>query len=1041
MFPRLLLASLLTFTIRNPKGLSVSMIGQTISHYRILDKLGEGGMGVVYVAEDTHLGRRVAIKIPTAAPEDHHFHARFLHEARAISMLSHPHIATLHDYGETPDGRPFFVMELVTGADLGEMLRAGTLTLTRAVKIIEDVSEALAEAHHHGIVHRDIKPSNVMINDRGAVKVLDFGLAKQLEDEPLTNYSAHDAETLHTPHTLSGAVMGTLIYLSPEQAKAAHVDARSDIFTLGALLYECIAGRPPFSGVNAMDICAKVMYFDPPPPSQSNPRVPAALDRITLKALAKKPEERYQSARDLKNDLTAVRLGVLRDQSGDDHLVPRLNQAPATSHATPAQPTHRVSSLTTFSNTLSRPRFSTVFLCGLVVTTLLGAWLVTRFRRPAPHQPTPEAARWYAKGESALRDGTYYTASKALESAIHADARFALAHARLAEAWMELDYDDRAKDSLLRAKSLVPDAARLPPLQGLYMQAITDILTRNFAGAINSYRQLVEQVPEAEKAYAYLDLGRVYERNEEVDKAIESYAEAARREPQSAAAFLRLGILFARKGDASNALKELARAEKLYRDSSNLEGVAEVLYQRGNMLQRMGEVADARAQLAQVLTITRATNNQYQQIKSLLQLSTVSSVAGDTAHAQQLAAEAIDLARANGIENLATRGLLDLGNAFFVRGEAGEAEKYFKQALEFAQLFKARRSEARALLSLGSLRIQQDSPDEGLSYVEKALPFYQQGNYRKEISQALGLIGQAHRRKGSFDAARQAFEQQLQLAAQANDQSQVARSHIDMGGLTSSQGEFREALRHFDESYAIYRSLGNQLNAAFCLVNRGEMLWKLGRYEEARASFADVHTAAQRPDTGSKELLAVLYLSEAQMLLSERRFTEAKMKSQQALQLAGAQYKNTAITAQYTHGLAQFFSGAPAQGKLLCREAVEQAERVDNPQLIACASLALAETALESGVAPGALAAAQRAQEIFARTGQQESTWRTSLITGMAYQRLQNFPAARTHLARAESLLSSLQQKWDEESFNTYRARPDIQYQRQQLEKSLAPLQ
>ncbi len=158
------------------------MIGRTISHYRIVKKLGEGGMGVVYVAEDTVLGRRVAIKTLTARrlTEEPHFRTRFLREARAISALSHPHIATIHDYGETAEGEPYIVMELVKGETLADLMQKEALTIPRAIEIIEQVGSALAEAHRNGIIHRDIKPSNVAIDQRGEVKVLDFGLAKQI---------------------------------------------------------------------------------------------------------------------------------------------------------------------------------------------------------------------------------------------------------------------------------------------------------------------------------------------------------------------------------------------------------------------------------------------------------------------------------------------------------------------------------------------------------------------------------------------------------------------------------------------------------------------------------------------------------------------------------------------------------------------------------------------------------------------------------------------------------------------------------------------
>jgi serine/threonine protein kinase len=250
------------------------MIGRTISHYRILSQLGEGGMGVVYVAEDTNLGRRVALKVPTAAAKD--YRARFLREARAVSALSHPHIAAVYDYGETTDGQPFIVMELVSGSTLGDLLLSSALTISRAVEIVEDVAGALSEAHGRGIIHRDIKPSNILINDRGEVKVLDFGLAKQLEAEGVYDVDP-EAKTLLSTQTRSNVIVGTPLYLSPEQARGAKVDRRSDLFALGALLYECLAGRPAFSGANVIEIGAQVLHVDPAPASMFNPRVAGEL--------------------------------------------------------------------------------------------------------------------------------------------------------------------------------------------------------------------------------------------------------------------------------------------------------------------------------------------------------------------------------------------------------------------------------------------------------------------------------------------------------------------------------------------------------------------------------------------------------------------------------------------------------------------------------------------------------------------------------------------------------------------------------------------
>src|SRR5688572_4798962 len=291
------------------------MIGQIISHYRVVEKLGEGAMGVVYLAEDTHLGRRVAIKFLTD-DKDHHYRARFLREARAVSALSHPHIAIIHDYGETPTGQPYIVMEYIQGETLNDLLNQSALTIAESVEIIQAVAEGLGAAHAHGIVHRDIKPSNVLVNKAGEVKVVDFGLVKQIHDDQRPG-SNPDANTLMASRTNSNVIVGTPLYLSPEQAMGADVDARSDLFAIGALFYECLAGRPAFSGGSLIEIGAQIIHFNPLPPSSINSRVPAELDRITLKALAKKRESRYQSAAELVADLKSAQVALTNDE--DSH--------------------------------------------------------------------------------------------------------------------------------------------------------------------------------------------------------------------------------------------------------------------------------------------------------------------------------------------------------------------------------------------------------------------------------------------------------------------------------------------------------------------------------------------------------------------------------------------------------------------------------------------------------------------------------------------------------------------------------------------------
>ena len=384
------------------------MIGETISHYRIIEQLGEGGMGVVYLAEDTNLGRRVAMKFLSTTTKE--YRARFLREARAVSALTHPNIATVFDYGETAEGQPYIVMELIKGQPLNEKLRGGSLPLPEAVRIVSCIAEALGEAHHQGVVHRDVKPSNVVITERGQVKVLDFGLVKQISEQH-SLLGDPNQKTLPSTRTRSDVIVGTPLYLSPEQATGKSVDGRSDLFALGVVLYECITGQSAFGGGSVIEIGAQVIHITPTVPSKLNDRIPPELDRITMKAIEKKVEDRYQTADELIEDLRLV-LPTLHDdgyrkgRSTESLLKPR---------------THSASALTTIIEPFRRPGPSLgVFILAIVAVALV-SWVVLRWWKPAPYKPNDVAQGWYDKGTDALRNGAFLQASKALEQAVASD--------------------------------------------------------------------------------------------------------------------------------------------------------------------------------------------------------------------------------------------------------------------------------------------------------------------------------------------------------------------------------------------------------------------------------------------------------------------------------------------------------------------------------------------------------------------------------------------------------------------------------------------
>ncbi len=275
------------------------MIGETLSHYRILDKLGAGGMGEVYLAEDTSLKRQVALKVlPAEMAENPDWLRRFQREAELVAALNDPGIVTIYSV-EQAEGLHFLTMELVQGKTLAELLPSGGLHLDRFLEIAVPLVQALAAAHDKGVTHRDLKPANVMVTPEGQVKVLDFGLAKLLVADEPTDQSLMPTEAL----TREGLVLGTIPYMAPEQLEGRPVDHRCDIFSAGIVLHEMVTGERPFKGESSASLISAILRDRPDPITNSRSDVPRQLDRVIQRCLQKDPERRYQTAKDLRNDL------------------------------------------------------------------------------------------------------------------------------------------------------------------------------------------------------------------------------------------------------------------------------------------------------------------------------------------------------------------------------------------------------------------------------------------------------------------------------------------------------------------------------------------------------------------------------------------------------------------------------------------------------------------------------------------------------------------------------------------------------------------
>jgi len=350
------------------------MLNETIAHYKILRKLGSGGMGVVYEAEDTKLGRRVALKfLPEATHRDPQSLERFLREARSASALNHPGICIIHAI-EEHDGRTFIAMELLEGQTLDKLIPLGSLPVPRTIDIGIQLADALDAAHKKAIIHRDIKPANIFVTERSAVKILDFGLAKLLPE----HHANLAGETLDDPETLlltsPGTAVGTISYMSPEQARGEELDARSDLFSLGAVLYQMATGKQPFPGTTSAVVFDNILHNAPVAPVTLNPNVPAELERILNKALEKDRDVRYQVAAELRADLKRLQreldYGKATPVSASSGRISAPLSAPA---AQPAEPPRSPSSSSVLIAAASKNKFGTGLALAAALLLLVAA--------------------------------------------------------------------------------------------------------------------------------------------------------------------------------------------------------------------------------------------------------------------------------------------------------------------------------------------------------------------------------------------------------------------------------------------------------------------------------------------------------------------------------------------------------------------------------------------------------------------------------------------------------------------------------------------
>lgn len=950
--------------------------GETLlGRFRILRLLGKGGMGQVFEAEDLQLGR-IALKTirPDISGSDEVF-SRFVREVQLARKISGPQICRIHELfvlpapGQSP-ATAFLTMEYLDGVTLTSRLKqSGPLPPREALRIALDICEGLRLIHQQGIVHRDLKCANIMLCGRDAqtrAVLMDFGLAwdasRDLRGPQDTTVSRI------FPATSAGAIAGTPAYMAPEQFEGKPVSPATDLYALGVVLYELTTGRQPYAADTPVGAAIR-RARRPEPVSSIQRRIPHHWDRVIDRCLEYEPEKRFHSAQQVAE---ALRAGPLNF----------------------------------YNLAVDRPwlvRFAATLLLVLFVWGAFAWWRTRQYYRPGT-----EAEHWYQEGLASLREASYLKATRELDKATGLDDHFVMAHARLAEAWSNLDFDGTAQREMLIASS---DESRVPPLDRMYLDAIRATMTGNFKGTLDLYRTILDRLPESEIAAGYVDLGMAYERVGDPQHALASYARASALNADNPAPFMRAATLETRLNEVDEANRDFGRADAIYKAEMNPEGEAELDYQRGYLANEREANDEATADLNRALGEAEHLSNVQLEIRTLNQLS---SVAYHTAHDEEavsLAQRAIQLARDNQLNSWAAEGFVRLASVALYH-DYSKADEPLQEAFQLLQQSPQSRVGAMANLTLASLRNQQHRPNEVLGPATSALSYYQTNGHFLEAAQSSLLIARAQRDLGHPDQALQAGFQLVVLSKQAGKRELQIQAEELLGTIYIAREDYPRASDHFQTAFSL---AGDGNYRPYEALHEAEILVRVGRFADAERMFA-----LTLPSNPSVAELRV------EMLLEQRKFAEAKILAAGVAKEPGlpsdVQYDLTVDRA-----IAQAFCGNVKSAVTALRGIAEARGTLGDPAAAATQNLNTGAVCLAAGDAECAFDAASKAESYFSSTGLKDSGLRSALIAARAARLRHDAVNERLFTQKSIDILTDLRHTWSPPIFHSYISRPDFQ--------------
>jgi serine/threonine protein kinase len=947
-----------------------------LGRFRIIRPVGKGGMGEVYEAEDLQLGIIALKTIRHGIASSSDAFERFRQEVQLARRVSGPQVCRIHELYLLPasgkyEATAFLTMEYMDGITLYEKVqRDGPIQWKEAQRIALEICEGLQLIHEKGIIHRDLKTGNIMLcKQAGATRVvlMDFGLAHDFQPNARENGSCGKSPG----KTLPQMIMGTPEYMAPEQFEAKPVSPATDIYALGIILYELVTGLHPYAADTPVAAAIRRAKH-PLPPSSLRPRIPGQCDRIIERCLEYDPEKRFQSAKEVAK---ALRAGPANIQN------------------------------------LKKDRpwilwFASAAVLGLVAGSVFFFWQSRQYYRPKP-----EALRWYDSGVAALREGNNVKATRSLQQAIAQDNHFVMAHARLAEAWANLDFDGNAQREFLLA---TPGGRHLEPLDRMYLDAIHATVTKDSPAEIATYRQILNRLPPDQKASGYVDLGMAYERAGDPAKALEDYKQAASLDKDSPAPFMRTAVLQSRLHHVPEAEQAFQSTQALLATEMNQEGLAELDYERGYAANNGGDPVLAERYLSKALEEANAIPSVQLQIRILTQLSSAAYVSNHYEEAVKHAEDAIHLAQSNQLDMWAALGYVRLANAELQQEHLEKAEAAAQEALQLSRQSQQHRVEAGANFTLASIMGLRQLPDQVIAPAQSALGYYKQnGFFREEASVSL-LLARARRDRGEYSQALESGKASQEVATKSGIRPLIALSAELVGSVYLEMEQYPNALERFQNA----RSEADGTNAkAYQALHCADTLWRLGRYSESDEMLQSVPTT----ETFKYQLADIRIAS----LLSRMKYREADALAQNTL----ADDPTMRADRKQQFELDQALAESHLQMK---SAAIKHLETVPNGQSKDAVGdwgtqLGVAEADLSLGMAQQALDGAAKTADHFATKNQLDSELRSLCIAASASKELNNTAAYDQFSKKVVDISSQLQQTWDPQALRSYLSRPDIQ--------------